>query len=172
MSTRLAFHATTAQPRAARRDAARDAIRDAARDPRAIPPFPHGRVAAAVATALLVVVLLAGFRSAPADVAASTGAARGLCFGHLDMFERVAANATDRWEICFRRGGAARVRVVGDGHTNLDCVVAAPSGRVVARSEEAGDLCVLEWRPRENGNHRLEIRNRGALANAYRLVTR
>ena len=40
------------------------------------------------------------------------------------------------------------------------------------RSQDEGDLCVLEWRPRERGNFRLAIRNHGASENAYRLITR
>src|SRR5687768_3112606 len=106
--------------------------RAVARDPRTPPAFPHG----VLAILLIIVAALAmsGFTRAPA---AATADPRALCFGRLDMREELRPYATDRWEICYRRGiDVARLRVRGSGATDFDCVVYGPDGRVVARDDD------------------------------------
>ena len=151
------------------------ARRATACDPRATVAFPHGRIA--ILLIVLAVLAMSGFTGptgaavrAPAAAAAHP---RALCFGPLDMREELAPHATDRWEICYRRGfDMARLRIRGSGATDFDCVVYGPDGRVVAHDDDVHDACALDWRVLATGNHRLEIHNLGDAANTYSLVTR
>jgi len=144
-------------------------------DPRAPTPFPHGRLA--ILLIVLATLAMSGFTGGPVRVArAATAPAahpRALCFGPLDMREELAPHATDRWEICYRRGlDAARLRIRGSGATDFDCVVYGPDGGIVAHDDAVHDACVLDWRVRATGNHRVEIHNLGDAVNPYALVTR
>ena len=146
-------------------------------DPRTPLAFPHGRLA--VLLILLAALSMSGFARPAGGARATTAAAaaaadpRALCFGPLDMREELAPSATDRWEICYRRGiDVARLHVLGSGATDFDCVVYAPDGRVVAHDDDRRDACRLTWRVRVTGNHRVEIHNLGEAPNAYALVTR
>lgn len=156
--------------------------RAVAHDPRTPIDFPHGRLA--ILLIVLAVLAMSGFTAAASDARATTIAAvaeaaaaaahpRALCFGRLDMRQELAPHATDRWEICYRRGlDVARLRIRGSGASDFDCVVYGPDGRVVAYDDGVHDACVLDWRVRATGNHRVEIHNLDDAANAYALVTR
>lgn len=154
-----------------------DRIRTAALPGRA--DFVARLVRLLLAAAVTVAVLLPFAGVARLAHAASAGHAGPVpdvdatpCFGRVDLSDRVEARDTDTWNVCFERGGTARLRVRGDGDTDLDCFVYDASGREVARDDDYTDFCVLDWQPQSYGNHRLEIRNLGNVWNAYRLYTR
>ena len=151
--------------------------RSGALDPRTPAAFPHGRIA--MLLIVLAALAMSGFTGptrearAPRASAIATEHPRALCFGALDMREELAPGATDRWEICYRRGlETARLRIRGSGATDFDCIVYGPDGRVVAHDDDVHDACALDWHVRATGNHRLEIHNLGDAANQYALVTR
>jgi hypothetical protein len=83
------------------------------------------------------------------------------CDGPFRTRGRVDAGATRRWEVCYERGGRARLDVRGDGAGDLDCYLYGPTNVLLARDDGDASDCTLEWTPDDSGTHRLEIVNVG-----------
>ena len=97
----------------------------------------------------------------------SRGAAGGPKF-HRDV---IGARRTDTYRVAFRGGESARIVVSGDGDSDLDLYVYDENGNLVCKDDDDTDDMVCGWNPRWTGQFRIEIKNRGGIANAYRLVT-
>ena len=96
---------------------------------------------------------------------------KGAVGGPRSTTDRVLSNATDIWEISFRGGERASIRVDGDGDTDLDCYVYNRAGTLVAYDNDLTDYCVLDWYHASTGTVRLEIKNLGSVYNQYILST-
>jgi hypothetical protein len=83
----------------------------------------------------------------------------------------VSGNSTDTWTYGFREDEPAYVKVKGDGSSDLDCYVTNNDGDVVAKDDDATDLCYLRWTPPATRKYRIQVRNRGSRANEYTITT-
>ena len=124
---------------------------------------------AAVAGAAVAALSIASApRAAHADaLAGPAGLLASTCFGSIGMTDSVAPRAMESWEVCLEPGRLARLSVVGDGSTKLDCDLVGPDERV--KTYTSGTRCDFRWRVKQRGNHRLEVRNRGEATNVYTL---
>ena len=85
--------------------------------------------------------------------------------------DTVRAYVTDVYHITFRAEELARVYISGDGDTDLDLYIYDANGNLVAFDDDDSDTCLGSWVPRWTGTFRIEIKNRGGLANRYVLRT-
>lgn len=97
---------------------------------------------------------------------------RGATFGARSAFYDLNANRTHTFRITFDGGAPASIRVLGDGDTDLDCVVYDQNDRIVAQDVDDTDFCVLDWYPKTTSQHRLVIKNwHMEIYNRYHLTT-
>lgn len=101
----------------------------------------------------------------PADAAA------GATGGPLTHRDTVLGYSEQSWSIVFDEGQNARIRLVGDGSSDLDCVVFNSRGQIVAIDSDATDICHLRFTPSWTGKFAIHIYNRGKSANEYVLST-
>lgn len=85
--------------------------------------------------------------------------------------EVVYAYDADVYNICFRGGEYASVRLVGDGSTDLDLYVYDSCGRLVASSCGSSDTENVFWFVPSTDTYRIRIRNFGGCSNVYVLST-
>jgi hypothetical protein len=64
-----------------------------------------------------------------------------------------------------------RVSVIGDGSTTLDVYVFDDYGRLVANTYGPGDRCLVTFTPSRTSTYRIEVRNRGPVANLFSIRT-
>jgi hypothetical protein len=105
--------------------------------------------------------------AAPDTAAATRGAVGGPKFrvGSILGFSR------DVYHFKFRGGEFARAEVVGDGSQDLDCYVKDEQGNIVAKDDDPGDDCTMDWIPAWSGYFFIIIENRGSGSALYRVVT-
>jgi hypothetical protein len=81
------------------------------------------------------------------------------------------ANRYNNFSVAFRGGEVARVRVSGDGSTNLDLYIYDEYGRLIASDSDYSDECVVGWIPCCTATYTIQVVNRGLLWNDYELWT-
>jgi hypothetical protein len=79
-------------------------------------------------------------------------------------------HSTHTYTQYFRAGQLVTVLVSGDGDTDLDLTVWAPSGWVVARDDDDSDDCVAMFVAPETGYYRIVVVNHGDVPNVYRIL--
>jgi hypothetical protein len=77
----------------------------------------------------------------------------------------------DLYQLTFRGGEPAEVRIAGDGGTNLDLFVYDSQQRLVCASRRADDREECSWQPVETAEFTIEVRNLGNRDNQYALWT-
>jgi hypothetical protein len=97
--------------------------------------------------------------------------ARGAVGG--PIYQRVVIDAlSTRWfTASFRGGEYARIDVVGDGDTDLDCWVYDANGNLIDYDTDLTDWCVLEFVPQWTGSFTLKITNLGLVWNEAIIVS-
>jgi hypothetical protein len=85
----------------------------------------------------------------------------------------VNANATDRYQIAFRAGEEAVVRIHGDGDTTLVARVYDGDGNLITVDSDADGTgyVLLRWTPRWTGTFTIRLQNTGGVYNHYTMVT-
>ena len=83
-------------------------------------------------------------------------------------FSSIKAFETDIWTIWVPIG-SSRVVVDGDGHTDLDCYVYDPAGRLLGKDDGGTDYCHVDLRRSRAGNLKVHIVNLGSAFNRYEL---
>lgn len=78
---------------------------------------------------------------------------------------------TDTYTVAFEEDETARVRVSGDGASDLDCVVFDSRGNLIDQDVGPLDECTLTWHPVWTGKFKIEIRNLGSKYNEYTIRT-
>lgn len=112
---------------------------------------------------------IARLQSAQGD---TTGRARGAVGGPQYDYDVLAPRQQVSYSIRFRGGEAAAVEVVGDGDTDVDCWVYAPSGALVDRDTDLTDWCILNWWVSSPGSYRVVMQNLDRrYSNVYELFT-
>ncbi|CAK0782021.1 conserved exported hypothetical protein [Gammaproteobacteria bacterium] len=96
---------------------------------------------------------------------------RGRVGGPTKHHDRVGRNRSDYYVIRFRGGQAARIFVLGDGDTDLDCFVYDTNRNLVAVDQSYGDNCQLSWTPAWTSTFTVRIANFGRVSNRYVLLT-
>jgi hypothetical protein len=83
------------------------------------------------------------------------------------VFDRVVIDArSTRWfTASFRGGEYARIDVVGDGDTDLDCWLYDENGNLIDSDTDLTDWCILEFLPSWTGSFTLKITNFGYVWN-------
>jgi hypothetical protein len=81
--------------------------------------------------------------------------------------DKVEAYATDVYRVAFYGGELARVRVIGDGDTDLDLYVLDENGHVIASDTGDTDICELVWQPLWTGPFTIRVVNLGGVYNRY-----
>jgi hypothetical protein len=71
----------------------------------------------------------------------------------------------------FAAGRYAEVYVEGDGSSNLDLFVYDAEGRLICADTDLSDIAHCGWRPAEDGDFTVVVRNRGSERNRYALMT-
>lgn len=99
-----------------------------------------------------------------------TKATRGATSNYEVHRDCVSANSTDEYRIQFRGGESAIVVVSGDGDTDLDLYVYDRNGNLVSSDTDFSDDCVAVWNPRYTQTYTIRIKNRGRVANVYRMA--
>jgi hypothetical protein len=79
----------------------------------------------------------------------------------------VDAYTTNVYHESFFGGELARVRVIGDGDTDLDVYVLDEFGNVIASDTGYTDTCEVVWLPRWTGPFTIRVVNLGAVYNRY-----
>jgi len=128
-----------------------------------------GAATAAAAAAVAGALVLGALARAPH---ASPGAAAAACGGVVQVRGALASGATRRWPVCFRRSPRARLRVVTDGHGDLDCYLYGPRHALVARDDDDTSGCTLDWTPRDSGTYWLDLVNAGLSPTDYSTSTK
>ncbi len=64
----------------------------------------------------------------------------------------------------------ARVRVVGDGDTDLDVYVLDEYGNLIGSDTDYSDICEVVWLPRRTGRFTIRVVNLGGTSNLYRIT--
>jgi hypothetical protein len=87
---------------------------------------------------------------------------------------RVEANSSRYLQDRFSGGERASVILIGDHDPVMDLAlyVYDADGNCVARDDDGGDTCAVEWYPPQTARYSIEVRNRGRLYNATRLSIR
>jgi hypothetical protein len=85
--------------------------------------------------------------------------------------DRVNGLSNDWYTINFRGGEVARLQVIGDGDTDLDCYIYDENNNLITKDDDRTDYCVLQWNPRWTGPFRVKIANLGRVYNQYTLLT-
>lgn len=112
---------------------------------------------------------ISGLQSAQAD---TTGRARGAAGGPQYDYDVLGPREQVSYSIRFRGGEAAALEVVGDGDTDLDCWVYAPSGALVDLDTDLTDWCILNWWVPSAGAYRVVVQNLDRrYSNVYELFT-
>ncbi len=97
-------------------------------------------------------------------------ATRGATSNYAVHRDCVRANSSDEYRIQFRGGETAIVVVSGDGDTDLDLYVYDRNGNLVCSDTDYSDDCVAVWNPRYTQTYTIKIKNRGKIANVYRMA--
>jgi hypothetical protein len=84
--------------------------------------------------------------------------------------DNVQAYSTNIYRVSFYGGELARVRVIGDGDTDLDLYVLDENGHVVAADTDYTDTCVVVWQPRWTGRFTIRVVNCGSVYNHFALA--
>ncbi|MDE5979168.1 MAG: hypothetical protein K2G84_03930 [Muribaculaceae bacterium] len=63
-----------------------------------------------------------------------------------------------------------KLLLVGDGDTDLDLYVYDRNGNLVCSDTDFSDDCVAVWNPRYTQTYTIRIKNRGRVANVYRMA--
>ncbi len=79
----------------------------------------------------------------------------------------VAPQTTDIYTVSFYGNEWARVRVVGDGSTDLDVYVLDEFGNVVGSDTDYTDNCAVLWLPQWTGRFTIRVVNCGSVSNLY-----
>jgi hypothetical protein len=87
--------------------------------------------------------------------------------GPSQRVDEVKAYATDVYRVTFYGGELARVRVVGDGDTDLDVYVLDEYGNEIASDTDYTDNCEVIWQPRWTGRFTIRVVNLGSVYNRY-----
>ena len=85
--------------------------------------------------------------------------------------ERVNAKDTNSHVVRFNAGELAKIRVLGDGDTDLDLYVYDENGNLIERDDDYTDNCYVSWKPKWTGSFTIRIVNRGIVYNRYMLIT-
>ena len=116
------------------------------------------KVAAAAVVSALVLT---------AAVAVQAGSTAGRIL-HSDV---VRPFSTDQYQAVFTGGVTTYLGVRGDHDTDLDLYVYDENGNLIAADTDGSDTCLVSFTPRWTGMFTIRIVNRGALANAYMVVS-
>jgi hypothetical protein len=95
---------------------------------------------------------------------------RGAIGGAKSASERVRGKSTDVFKVSFKGSRAAEVAVIG-GSGDIDCYVYDENGNLIDSDTDYSSTCALSWTPKWTGQFKLYIRNLGARAVSYELVT-
>src|SRR5687767_6909388 len=114
---------------------------------------------------LTMVLVLAGLVSSEHSVHA------GRERGPSRTVEVVYGHDADVYNIRFRGGEFASIRLVGDGSTDLDVYVYDSCGRLVASSCGPCDSEIARWYVPCSDTYRIRVRNYGSCDNYYVLTT-
>lgn len=85
--------------------------------------------------------------------------------------DTVQARTVDYYDISFTGSELARVVVYGDGDTDLDLYIYDESGNLIAKDDDRSDRCIVQWTPKWTGKFRVNVANRGNVANQYAIAT-
>lgn len=90
--------------------------------------------------------------------------------GPRSSMNAVEGRGTDVFVFVFEGLETARITVIGDGSTDLDCFVYDSDGLIVASDNDTTDQCVISWMPFETQKYKLKIKNLGRVTNTYRIT--
>jgi hypothetical protein len=79
----------------------------------------------------------------------------------------VDAFSRNSYREAFYGGELARVRVVGDGDTDLDVYVLDENGNLIASDTGPTDVCSVVWQPRWTGPFIIRVVNCGDVYNRF-----
>ena len=81
----------------------------------------------------------------------------------------VWARSVDSYDVAFDRG-PGRVRLAGNGKSDIDCIAFDQNGGVIDSDTDGTDTCLLEFNLVRPTMVRIEVRNLGEKANEYVIV--
>ena len=87
--------------------------------------------------------------------------------GPMSSASCVRARTTDIYDMWFRGGELAMIRVSGDGDTDLDVYVYDRFGNLIASDSDFTDECLVFFTPRSTGRFKIRVVNRGNVYNCY-----
>ena len=90
---------------------------------------------------------------------------RGAVGGPIYQYVEIEARTTRWFTAAFRGREYARIDVMGDGDTDLDCWVYDENGNLIDSDTDTTDWCILEFVPQWTGNFTLKITNFGYVWN-------
>lgn len=99
------------------------------------------------------------------------GQFRGARGAPRELRETAAGKTRVVFVATFMGGEPALVRLAGSGGTDLNLYIYDEYGDLIASDSNPTDLATTVWRPERTAKFRIEIRNLGAVPNAYWLVT-
>jgi hypothetical protein len=96
---------------------------------------------------------------------------RGATGGPKRAVDVVKARDTDSYTVSFNAGETAVVTLVGDGSTDLDLYVYDEHNNLIRSDTGPTDRAMVSWVPRWTGLFKIQVVNRGFIANKYVLIT-
>lgn len=101
----------------------------------------------------------------------STVCFAGAVGGPKSKRDTVMPGKTDVYTIVFEGEEPAKIEVIGDGASDIDCYLFDNNGGLIRSDTDFTDTCLLQWTPAWTGKFSLRIVNTGKRPNEYRLNT-
>ncbi len=115
--------------------------------------------------------LVALIEAEAAKPRASSGGTLGRTTGATLHKDTVKPRSVDWYDVTFTGGELARVVVYGDGDTDLDLYIYDENDNLIVKDDDRTDRCAVQWTPKWTGKFRVNVTNRGRVANQYALAT-
>lgn len=101
-----------------------------------------------------------------------TGVRRGEIYGPSGHSSTINANTIETYynQWTFKAGESARMAVIGDSGTDLDCYLYDHNGNLIFYDDDGSDQCFLAWTPLYTGSFSLKVVNNGNVHNRYTII--
>ena len=115
--------------------------------------------------------MLATIQTLEKQIPAKKTLKRGALGGAVYTTRRVSAYGSYWFNVTFRGGRRAEIRIVGDGDTDLDFYVYDTNGNLIGKDDDYSDRASFYWTPRYTNTYRFKVKNRGNVYNRFVIMT-